>query len=121
MGGIVTALLGILVFGLVFVLIPLAVNAAERRWPRRRRRNRKVASGDIAVLDIPDHLSAHEQAESAMTRWRPTGIQWLVIALAAGLGTIMAGGRGGSEAFVALFLLLDGALIVWWLEGRRKR
>jgi hypothetical protein len=119
-GGIVTGLLGILVFGLVFVLIPLAVNAAERRSTRRKRRNPKVATGDITVLDTPDHLFAHEQ-ESAMTTWRPTGVQWLVITLAAGLGTITAGGRGGSPVAVALFLLLDGALIVWWLEGLRKR
>jgi hypothetical protein len=54
-------------------------------------------------------------------KWRPTAAQWIVMAVAAGWGTIAAGAPGGSPALVALFLLLDGALIVWWLESRRKQ
>ena len=62
--------------------------------------------------------------------WQPDNRQWIVVAvtfLLAGyfslLGASEVGRRGGDPALgfmLALLVVIAGALVVWFLQGRRK-
>ena len=58
--------------------------------------------------------------------WRPDNRQWIVIAVSFLLGgftwivALEAGSRGGDELTgLAVLIAIGGALLVWFLEGKR--
>jgi hypothetical protein len=51
--------------------------------------------------------------------WRPNNAQWAVIGLAVALLNAMAF-NGRSVLFQGALVALDAALVVWWMEGRKR-
>lgn len=54
-----------------------------------------------------------------LTTWQPSGLQWIVMAVAAALASVVAVNTN-SPVMAVLMFFVDAALVVWFLETRRR-